>query len=396
MTARRWHWVGFMLLASGVALLHAQQNVEERRSELETIRKQINEFEQRIREQQQSERKTLDLLDSYDKQGTLLRKLVTRLKKQEGELERRIAETGKEHDRLQGKLDHTRKHYARYVTSVYKAGRSHDLELLLTSRSINQFYIRSTYLQRFSAQRKADINKIRERAREVEEVQARAQQQLTEQRRLLAEKGAEEDRLEALASDRRQVLSKIRSDRQLLTREMQRKRQAERELEGIIARMIEAERLRRERAAREGAPEEVVPPGAGFAERKGKLRWPVREGTVVARFGSQRHPTLKTVTHNTGIEIAVKAGTPVVAVAGGEVGVIWWLPSFGNLVVLNHTQGYHTVYTHLSEIFVSEGQKVSEGQMIGASGESIDGPRLHFAIWKGREKLDPEPWLVKQ
>jgi len=396
MTVCRWRWVGLMLLAAGATLLHAQQNVEERRSELETIRKQINEFEQRIREQQQSERKTLDLLDSYDKQGTLLRKLITRLKKQEGELERRIAETGKEHNRLQGKLDHTRKHYARYVTSVYKAGRSHDLELLLTSRSINQFYIRSTYLQRFSAQRKADINKIRERAREVEEVQARAQQQLTEQRRLLAEKGAEEDRLEALASDRRQVLSKIRSDRQLLTGEMRRKRQAERELEGIIARMIEAERLRRERAAREGAAEEVVPPGAGFAERKGKLRWPVREGTIVARFGSQRHPTLKTVTHNTGIEIAVKAGTPVVAVADGEVGVIWWLPSFGNLVVLNHTQGYHTVYTHLAEIFVSEGQKVSEGQTIGASGESIDGPRLHFAIWKGREKLNPEPWLAKQ
>jgi len=64
--------------------------------------------------------------------------------------------------------------------------------------------------------------------------------------------------------------------------------------------------------------------------------------------------------------------------------------------VLNHTQGYHTVYTHLAEIFVSEGQKVSEGQTIGASGESIDGPRLHFAIWKGREKLNPEPWLAKQ
>jgi len=393
---KTWRWCIVAAIIAGAGSLHAQQNVEERRSELETIRQQINEFEQRIREQQRSERKTLDLLDSYDKQGTLLRKLITRLRKQEGELERRIAETGKDIDQLQSKLDHTRKHYAQYVTSVYKAGRSHDLELLLTSRSINQFYIRSAYLQRFSAQRKADIKKIRDRAREVEEVQARAQEQLTEQRRLLAEKGAEEDRLDALAGERRQVLASIRSDRQLLTREMDRKRQAERELEGIIARMIEAERIRRERERREGAVEEVVPPGAGFADRKGKLRWPVREGTIVARFGSQRHPTLKTVTHNTGIEIAVKSGTPVVAVAEGEVGVIWWLPSFGNLVVLNHTQGYHTVYTHLGEIFVSEGQKISEGQTIGASGESIDGPRLHFAIWKGREKLNPEPWLAKQ
>jgi septal ring factor EnvC (AmiA/AmiB activator) len=298
--------------------------------------------------------------------------------------------------KLKAKLDHARDHYAKYVTSVYRAGRSHDLELLLSARSINQFYIRSAYLQRFSAQRKADIGKIRDRAREVEEVQARAQQQLTEQRRLLAEKGAEEDRLTALAGDRRGVLSKIRSDQKLLTREMDRKKAAERELEGIITRLVEAERIRRERDRREGTVEEVLPPGTGFADRKGKLRWPVREGTIVARFGTQRHPTLKTVTQNTGIEIAVKSGTPVVAVAEGEVGVIWWLPSFGNLVVLNHSQGYHTVYTHLGEISVTEGQKISEGQIIGASGESIDGPRLHFAIWKGREKLNPEPWLARK
>ena len=388
--------IGAVLLRLVGAQLPAQQEVDRRRSELETIRQQISEFEQRIREQQRNERKTLDLLDSYDRKGTLLRKLIGRLKKQEKELEARIAETDQQLGRLQEKLDHTRQHYARYVTSVYKAGRTHDLELLLTSRSINQFYIRSAYLQRFTSQRRTDIEKIRERALEVEEVQARAQQQLTEQRRLLAEKGAEEDRLSSLASDRRTVLAKIRSDRQLLTREMERKKQAERELEGIIARLVEAERLRRERAAREGAPEEVVPPGTGFAERKGKLRWPVREGTIVARFGNQRHPTLKTITHNTGIEIAVKPGTPVVAVAEGEVGVIWWLPSFGNLVVLNHTQGYHTVYTHLADILVAEGQKIAEGQTIGTSGESIDGPRLHFAIWKGREKLNPEPWLAKQ
>ena len=385
-----------LVLWGGQSPLQGQQEVEQRRSELEAIRQQITEFEARIREQQRSERQTLDLLDSYDKKGTLLRKLISRLKKQEKELEGRIAITGKDMRQLQAKLDHVRDHYAKYVNSVYRAGRSHDLELLLTARSINQFYIRSAYLQRFSAQRKADIDKIRDRTREVEEVQARAQQQLTEQRRLLAEKGAEEDRLTALAGDRRGVLSKIRSDQKLLTREMDRKKAAERELEGIITRLVEAERLRRERDRREGTVEEVLPPGAGFADRKGKLRWPVREGTIVARFGTQRHPTLKTVTQNTGIEIAVKSGTPVVAVAEGEVGVIWWLPSFGNLVVLNHSQGYHTVYTHLAEIFVTEGQKISEGQIIGASGESIDGPRLHFAIWKGREKLNPEPWLARK
>jgi murein DD-endopeptidase MepM/ murein hydrolase activator NlpD len=133
-----------------------------------------------------------------------------------------------------------------------------------------------------------------------------------------------------------------------------------------------------------------------FAARRGKLRWPVSEGLIVAHFGTQRHPTLKTITQNTGIDIAVKAGTPVNAIAEGEVATIWWLPSFGNLVIINHYSGYRTVYAHLADIKVVEGQHVKEGDIIAESGESVDGPRLHFEIWKDREKQNPENWLNRQ
>jgi murein DD-endopeptidase MepM/ murein hydrolase activator NlpD len=92
----------------------------------------------------------------------------------------------------------------------------------------------------------------------------------------------------------------------------------------------------------------------------------------------------------------VDAGSTVVAVAQGEVARIWWLPSYGNLIILNHYNGYRTIYTHLAEIFVTNGQKLVEGDRIGVSGESLDGPRLHFEIWKEREKQNPERWLVKQ
>jgi murein DD-endopeptidase MepM/ murein hydrolase activator NlpD len=119
----------------------------------------------------------------------------------------------------------------------------------------------------------------------------------------------------------------------------------------------------------------------------------VSEGTVVAHFGNQRHPTLKTITQNIGVDIAVKPGSDVRSVAGGEVATIWWLPSFGNLIIVHHYGGYRTIYSHLAEILVAEGQKVAEGEVLGVSGESIDGPRLHFEIWKDREKLNPEHWL---
>jgi len=250
-------------------------------------------------------------------------------------------------------------------------------------------------LKRFAAQRKADVGRILTKRAEIEEVKARAQQELTEERRLIAEKGAEEERLASLAEDRRTLLGRIRRDRSQLQREIERKNRAARDLEDMITRLIENERVREERAREEAkTPPPPVPPGTGFDARKGRLRWPVTEGRVVARFGNQRHPTLKTVTQNTGIDIAVKAGSPVLAVARGEVATIWWLPSFGNLVILNHYGGYRTVYSHLAEIHVVEGQEISEGEVIGESGESVDGPRLHFEIWKGKEKQNPESWLA--
>ena len=105
---------------------------------------------------------------------------------------------------------------------------------------------------------------------------------------------------------------------------------------------------------------------------------------------------LKTVTENTGIDISVKVGTDVVAVAEGEVSVLSFIPGYGNIMIVNHYDGYRTVYAHLSEINVVESQKVRAGEVIGRSGDSIAGSILHFEIWKEREKMNPELWLAKR
>lgn len=392
-----------ILLLSAFAVLpgtagdQSDDEIRKRQAQLETLRDQIKTYEERIARQAKTESATLELLDSYDKKGTLLRRLLSQLRRQEVELQKTIGSTRKTLETLGAQLQFLRDQYARYVVAVYTGGPERDIELLLASRSLNQASIRNAYLRRFAAQRKADVGRILMKRAEIEEVEARAQQELTEERRLIAEKGAEEERLASLAEDRRAVLARIRRDRSQLQREIERKNRAARDLEDMIARLIESERVREERARGEAkAPPPPIPPGTGFDARKGRLRWPVSEGRVVARFGNQRHPTLKTVTQNTGIDIAVRAGSPVMSVARGEVATIWWLPSFGNLVIINHFGGYRTVYSHLAEIHVSEGQEVSEGEVIGSSGESVDGPRLHFEIWKGKEKQNPESWLVKR
>lgn len=388
-----------LLLVAGGVHSSSKDEIKKRQAELQSIREQIKQFEAKIEGQQKSERVTLELLDTYDRKATLVRRLIARLRSEEQELLTGIDATRSEIQRLESQLGFLKSHYAHYVASAYKSGQLHDIELLFASRSINQFYVRVEYLRRFSEQRKADIGKIRDKKNEIEDRQAQLQEQLSDERRLIAEKGAEEDQLTALSADRRDVLQQIRKDKKTAQRELERRLQSVKELEQMISNLIEQERIKQERAAGQQQagkfPQTSVLTGA-FEAKKGKLRWPVSEGAVVAHFGNQKHPTLKTITQNTGIDIAVKAGTAVNAVADGVVATIWWLPSYGNIIIIDHHGGFRTVYSHLADILVTQGQTIKEGESIGTSGEAIEGPRLHFELWKDREKQNPELWLTPQ
>ena len=390
---------GLVLLVAVVMQAPAQDEITKRQAELRSIREQIHEYEEQIKEQQKHEQATLDLLDTYDRKETLLRRLIGRLRGEEDGVEHRIDGTRKTAAMLESQLAFLKKQYASYVTSIYRKGRTRDFELLLSSASINQLYIRNEYLKRFTEQRRQDAEHITAKRREVEDVQAQLHIQLSEEQRVIAEKGAEENQLVALAADRRLALAKIRKDKRNVQREIDRQMKAAKDLEGMIAQLIEQDRIRKEREVERARKSSLIIPPAPhgtFEFKKGKLRWPVNAGTVVAHFGNQKHPTLKTITVNTGIDIAVKVGTPVVTVADGEIAKIWWLPSYGNLVIVDHNGGYRTVYTHLTEIKAVEGQKVREGDVIGFTGETLNGPRLHFELWVGKDKQNPEQWLMKQ
>lgn len=384
------------LLVSGITL--SADEIKKRQSELEKLKSDIDKYEDKIKERERKEHANLELLDTYDRQASLIRKLVGKLKDQQKDLESQIGETRRSINELGGQLSFLKRNYARYVASAYKFGRTYDIELLIASRSINQLLIRSEYLRRFSQQRKSDVDRISDKRESLQGKNLLLQQQLIQQRQLIAEKAREEDKLTKKMKKRKTVLADIRRDKKNYQREMNRKIEAMKDLEQIVAKLVEEERVRKEREARARerkgtAPSRETDRSTAFDGKKGRLLWPVGQGKVVARFGNQQHPVLRTVTQNTGIDIAVPHGTSVNSVADGEVSKIYWLPSFGNLVILNHNNGFLTVYAHLSEIHVTENQKVNEGEKIGSSGESLSGPMLHFEIYKGREKLDPEQWL---
>ncbi len=133
---------------------------------------------------------------------------------------------------------------------------------------------------------------------------------------------------------------------------------------------------------------------ADFDNAAGSLPWPVRNGVVAHKFGTIEDKDLKIVTTNNGIDITVPANTQVRAVSGGKVVQIAFLPTFGNIVIIRHPKSYLTVYANLGQLHVVKDDLIKSQQLVGLSGKMTEGGSVvHFEIWKGRVKQNPEKWL---
>lgn len=373
--------------------------ISKRQRELESIRKEIDDFERKIQESRKSEQEALTLLDNLDRQTVLVRSYLRDLRNEEQRLVRQINESRRNIQTLEKEIEELRAQYARYVRSAYKQGSAKDIEVLFNAGSVNQFLIRAEYMKRFSDQRRGDLYTIQEKQQELQIEHERIEAALAGQRRVIREKQQEEKRLTERIVDRRTLLNRIRQDRSTFEKELVRRQESEQQLRRVISDLIAAQQQRERRDAsrvERGMPAEIIPPGVPFGDQKGRLPWPVRGGQIAAKFGEQVHPVLKTVTENTGVDITVPPGSPVYAVAEGDVAYIYWMPAYGNIVLLYHHDGYRTVYANLSDILVRENDRVQAGDVIARSGESISGSTVHFEVWKDREKQDPELWLRTQ
>ncbi len=134
---------------------------------------------------------------------------------------------------------------------------------------------------------------------------------------------------------------------------------------------------------------------AGLAERRTEVarepaNWPAR-GDVTSSFGWRIFRGVPNF--HTGIDIALAYGTPVQATADGVVLGSGWQPGYGWCVLLQHDNGYNTLYAHLSALSVASGKAVRQGEVVGLSGSSgtSTGPHLHYEVWQNGQLLDPRP-----
>ncbi len=143
----------------------------------------------------------------------------------------------------------------------------------------------------------------------------------------------------------------------------------------------------------------MQPPSTSTFPRgvRGALPWPA-DGHVVSFFGRQKHPTFDTYVQRKGIEIRTSEGSFIHAVMPGSVVYADWLKGYGLVIILDHANGFFSLYAHASKILTKVGEQVVEGQSIGETGDTgMTGENtLYFELREGAEPVDPLHWLAKR
>ncbi len=116
---------------------------------------------------------------------------------------------------------------------------------------------------------------------------------------------------------------------------------------------------------------------------------------LTSKFGTRADPFTGLKSSHTGIDMACPTGTPIYAAMSGKVVYVGWSNIFGNYVIINHENGYQTLYGHMSKTLATGGQRVSQGTRIGLVGSTgySTGPHLHFTVYKNGKLVDPQTLL---
>ncbi len=144
-----------------------------------------------------------------------------------------------------------------------------------------------------------------------------------------------------------------------------------------------------------------IPPPSYCSYKKEKINFKYKAplaGVVTSRFGYRDHPIIEDASFHTGLDIAAKKGTAIVAFASGTVIEAGKNATYGNYLLIEHSDGFKSFYGHNSKLCVKKGQKVSLGQKIsevGSTGMST-GPHLHFEVRKGNIRLDPALYISSE
>ena len=368
---------GLLLLAAATAQT-ATQNRNRTEADLKAVQDRIERVQQQVqRDAVEKDRLNRDL-NAAERSVADARGELSRLQQQRAarnlERERLMAERAeREQERAR-----TEENLAAQLRAAYFMGRNEPLKLLLNQRSPASFGRNLTYYGYFGRLRASQIDEINLNIAAIDAIKEKIDEEDAELAQLELENQNRVKELDAARRQRGRVLANLEKESTSRSATLKRLQRQQSHLEKLLkdlSRAIEA------------APYD---PNDAFAKLRGKLSWPVA-GRVETSFGDTIAGGLK----SNGIVIAANRGNAVTAVHEGRVVYADWLPGRGLLIIVDHGNGYLSLYGHNEQLFKQAGATVRAGETISAAGDSGGRSQsgLYFEIRRAGKPVDPRPWF---
>ena len=396
----------FIFLALGSWSVNAQNQLqhelEGRRRELQKEIKQITALLFASKKERKSIINTVDDL-SYK---ISVRKNLIRITNQQANLLTR--EINFNENKIldkQNKLKILKQDYAAMILRSYKSrDRKNKLMFLLSSSNFQQAFRRLQYIKQYANYQKNQANLIKEETKKLQLLNQDLVSKKEEKKKIINENRFAKEALDEERNTQKVLIASIQKDLSTFSFKIKTKQKEAQKLNEEIRKLIQEAIAASNRKAGKSenlavfslTPEQKAL-AKNFTSNKGKLPWPVANGIVKLRFGTNPSPIDPSIKiRSNGVRIATNKGEPIRSVFEGTVQGIM-TPKNGNNTIMIRHGNYITVYKNLSKFYVSKGDKVTTKQIIGevitnkATGESI----LSFGIYKDSSIQNPSSWIYK-
>ncbi|MEY3074939.1 MAG: hypothetical protein RJB25_577 [Bacteroidota bacterium] len=410
----------------------AQQDQKQLKREQQKLEKRISNTKKLLSKVKNNSQASLNEIRLIENQIKSREALVNLFDNQVRTAEMKIVQKKIEIKRLRAKLSSLKEQYRKMFLYAYKhRGNYNKVMYLLASSDYNEALRRNRYLKKVAkVQRKQavlikqhqqliykEINQI-DKEKQIKQ-QALLEKQ-TERQLIEKDKVKKEKSYQKFKKEEQALVSQLKEDER---KKIQLKKQIDAAIRADIAKeqareaARKAEQVKKQEktpttaptnspaTAATPAPKRVATPvstegaaiGKSFETNRGRLPWPVDNGSVTEKFGRNYHPTLSGIEwNNNGIDITCNKGSRVRAVFEGEVTTVFSVPGAGKVVIVKHG-AYRTVYGNLAETFVGVGSKVSTKQAIGTllndDGVSVCHFEVHQVVGVNPITLNPSLWI---
>ena len=348
---------------------------------LEDARRRVEEVQARIAAASEKETAVLAELDEVDREINAIALDLQNVKEQVAAARARSEEHQIAMDEIRGRIGKRKRWLSGRLRSLYVHGRPGYLRILFASESYGDLLRRSKYQSivarrdaRLVGELKADLDEVARRRTDYEQDLALLERMESESRGRNEALVLEKELRATLLADARSERSSYEKMRDAL----------QRSADALVA---EVGKLGG------GAAVKVARP---FSEMKGALLPPVAGAKVTLPFGPYRHPRLGLPMIHQGLKYGAAPGSEVRAVHEGRVEMARWFSSYGQVLIVDHGEGWRSLYAHNSALLKKDGDVVREGETIALSGDtgSLDGPELYFALYREGKPVDPAEWLI--